>query len=120
MTLQEILDRVDKLDAEATKGPWNHGMRNGCNGDKIYAQTGIDAFSDDGIAAVYSLFLHTKVAEQPNGLAFSNAAFIAESRQLLPLLAKIVRDVREFAGVGDIKGCEIDEVAERVIAEISL
>ena len=35
----------------------------------------------------------------------------------VPLLVKILREIRKFAGTGDITGQEIDEVVEAVLAE---
>jgi hypothetical protein len=105
MTLQELLDHVKKLDAEGTKGPWWNE-----DGD-------ICCYPEEWSAG------HIGCVRPGTFEEHNNAEFAAESRQLLPVLAKIVEAMREEVsrwGGSYQNEKELTAVANRIIKEAGL
>lgn len=77
--LAEVLALVvERLDREATKGPWDYSPQNGKPGHCLVAQ--VWSPSGESLATIDS-------TQEPKE-ATANARYTAEARTLLPLLAK--------------------------------
>ena len=84
MKLTDLLDQIDRLDQEATKGPWYAESK---NEDDYYALT-----------AVYNVFHNGDTPDRDLMAygAYDNAEFIALARTALPQFAKALRAVMEL------------------------
>lgn len=100
MTLEQLLSEIDGLDAQATKGPW--GGEN--------ARDGWNIFAGPAYVACIATF-HTGV--EPDRLGLRNMQFACLSRTALPMLAKILREIRRVA----LDQAYIDNLAERILNE---
>jgi hypothetical protein len=98
MTLQELLDKVEKLDREATSGAWMAG----------YDDWEVDDW---------------KVRQKKTGCRIGEMdaqldnQFVAQSRQFLPLLARIVKALTTDERFDDHDVLAMIETAECIINE---
>jgi len=89
--ITDLLDQIDRLDQQATKGPWDHTVEwaeIGSGSDSVIHGYGY-AHCDGCDEAVESV--DSRVALSPQ-----DAEFIALARTALPTLAKALRAVMEL------------------------
>lgn len=99
--LQALLDQIDRLDQEATKGPWTTGEND---------ETGLKYFGTGYCDCCIPPIPSAGVILGETGRA--EAEFIALARTALPKLAAAVRavmDLEDESLDGDLQGYEIDQ-----------
>lgn len=110
MTLQELLDKVEKLDREATSGPWAAYKW----GNSVQVDIGPEPVGRRPCICDWSGFDSNDLPLKQNQ---HNVDFVAESRQLLPLLVKIVKELTTDERFDDHDVLAMIETAECVINE---
>lgn len=74
-------------------GPWHAGMRNGHNGNMVFAYDGEDAHNDTAIAQVYGLSINRSLKDLDSERGIHNAHLIASAPALYEALSRIVDDL---------------------------
>jgi len=69
-----------------TQGPWHIGMRNGANGNIVFAHDGADQYHDTSICSVFGMYLHCDLHEQKDNEGLANARLIAAAPEILTAL----------------------------------
>lgn len=105
MTTEELLDEVDRLDKEASPGPWRDSSFSSGSTCVTMRMVAGDMLNPDKSSAMGYLSAHVTLYNLPafqvmTGLTEEklddekrwNAAFIARARTLLPELAKRLRE----------------------------
>ena len=76
-----------------TPGPWRVGMRNGANGNGVYAYDGEDWSYDTNICAVMGLWSNTPTKDLPECAGLANAHLIAAAPDMLHRLNYVQEDL---------------------------
>lgn len=109
MTIPEIIAEIERLDKQATKGPWYSveiaGFYEVCIGGPTYDS-----------ASILGCLKDNSVSEEQ---ASSNARYTARSRTLLPLCARLLKVLSRYADgrmdAHDVASCNAELSA--IIAE---
>ena len=99
--IEQILSRIEKLDAGATRGPWRLDDPSWKEFNDITVWCGPDDPEEARCLCNMGEPIECCSDKESAEISYANGEFIAASRHLLPLCAKLIRIFDEFAVLHD-------------------